>query len=63
MEPVLTVHAELPEELAWALAQFVKRAGYTDYRRLAASDGQAWQMLEAAEHLRRALEDIGIAPR
>jgi hypothetical protein len=29
---------ELSADEAWALAEFVKRAGYSDYRALAASD-------------------------
>ena len=59
----MIVQVELPDGLAWALAEFLKRAGYRDYRELAADDQEAWDMLEAGERLRAALVDKGIAPR
>ena len=40
---------ELPEEQAWALAQFLKRAGIDHYRVLAADQEEAQLMYEAAE--------------
>lgn len=60
--PVTLILELLPDE-AWALAQFVKRAGYSDFRALAADDAEAWAMRDAAERLRRALADQGSAPR
>jgi hypothetical protein len=59
----MIVQVELPDGLAWALAEFLKRAGYRDYRDLAADEQEAWDMLEAGERLRAALADKGIAPR
>ncbi|APW47583.1 DUF7706 family protein [Rhodoferax antarcticus] len=53
----------LPQALACALAQFLKRAGYSDYRALAASEQEAYAMLHAGECLRAALAEQGIAPR
>ncbi len=54
---------ELPEEQAWALAQFLKRAGIDHYRVLAADQEEAQLMYEAGERARDALREIGIAPR
>ncbi len=57
------VLAELTEDEAWALAQFFKRAGLTDYRRLAQNGTEADAMRAGAERIREALADSGIAPR
>jgi hypothetical protein len=58
-----TITTELPDDAAWALAEFLKRAGYNDYRALAANAQEAQDMQEAAEQLRKALAEQGIAPR
>ncbi|WP_247313632.1 hypothetical protein [Ralstonia pseudosolanacearum] len=64
MEPTpVALALELPPDEAWALAQLVKRAGYSDFRALAADDAEAWAMQAAAERLRRALAEAGCAPR
>ena len=60
---LVRVFAELPKDEAWALAQFLKRAGYTDYRQLAQTDAEADAMRDGAERIRDALADAGIAPR
>ena len=57
------VLAELSEDEAWALAQFLKRSGLADYRRLAQTDAEAYVMRDGAEHIRNALANAGIAPR
>lgn len=54
---------ELTETQAEALAQFVKRAGLSDYRANAASDDEAYAMQAAGESLRKALATAGYAPR
>jgi hypothetical protein len=54
---------ELPDDEAWALAQFLKRAGFSDYRQLAVDEREAWDMLDAGEKMRRALAERGFAPR
>ncbi|MBP8224926.1 MAG: hypothetical protein KAX59_02135 [Acidovorax sp.] len=59
----ITVQIDLPQDLAWALAQLLKRIGYSDCRALAEDDQQAYQMIQAAEQVRRALADAGVAPR
>jgi len=59
----INVQIDLPQDLAWALAQLLKRIGYSDCRSLAEDDEQAYQMLQATEQVRRALAQAGIAPR
>lgn len=62
MEQVM-LQAQLSDEQAWAFAQFLKRLGYTDCRGLAQDDNEAWLMMLAAERVRRALAEVGYAPR
>lgn len=57
------VQLQLPGEQAWALAQLLKRLGYTDCRGLAQDDDEAWLMMLAAERVRQALAEVGYAPR
>jgi hypothetical protein len=64
MEPIpVALTLELSPGEAWALAEFVKRAGYSDYRALAANDTEASAMLAATERLRQALAEKDFAPR
>jgi hypothetical protein len=62
-ENIMEFIIELPEEQAWALAQYLKRIGYADYREKAVSEAEAWEMQQAGEALRAALAEQGIAPR
>jgi len=57
------IHLELSAELAWALAQLVKRISYSDCRSLAVDDRETQQMIEAINQLQRALAEAGYAPR
>ena len=59
----MMLELELPDELAWAFAEFLKRAGYSDYRVLAANEQEAFDMQDAGEKVRAALAEKGIAPR
>jgi hypothetical protein len=63
MSAAVTLHLSLPAGEAWALAEFVKRAGYSDYRPLAVDADEATAMQDAAERLRIALAESGYAPR
>ena len=64
MQPHLfSVHIELPEDPAWALAQMLKRLGFSHCRPLAQDEAQCYLMLQAAEQVRRALAEAGCAPR
>lgn len=53
----------LTETEAWEYAQFLKRVCFSDYRGCATSDAEAQHMMDAGEHIRRALADQGYAPR
>ncbi|MDM5182215.1 hypothetical protein INH39_07585 [Massilia violaceinigra] len=57
------IEVELPDDLAIALAEFLKRVGYDDYRTLAVDQQQAYEMRDAGEKVRAALADKGYAPR
>jgi len=63
MEPLVQLTFDLPADEALALAQFLKRVGLDDYRRLAVDPDEAWAMLGAGERVRKALADAGYAPR
>lgn len=62
-QSLVRVFAQLPEDEAFALAQFLKRAGFAEYRRLAQTDTEAYAMRDAAERIRDVLAEAGIAPR
>jgi hypothetical protein len=53
----------LTDAQAWQFAQFLKRACFSDYRSHATSEAEAYQMIDAGEHIRRALADQGYSPR
>ena len=63
MEHVVTVHVELNAAQAWAIAQLLKRIGWSDCRALAEDEQQAELMIQAAERVRQALAEAGYAPR
>ena len=48
MEHIVTLHTELPANEAWALAQLLKRIGFSDCRALAEDEAQAYRMLHAS---------------
>jgi hypothetical protein len=62
MEHVV-VTLELEASQAWALAQLLKRIGWSDCRSLAEDEAQTRLMLTAIEQVRSALAQAGIAPR
>jgi len=63
MEHVLIVHVELNADQAWALAQLLKRIGWSDCRTLAEDEQQTRLMIQATERVRQALAEAGYAPR
>ncbi len=60
---MIPVAFELEESQALALAQFVKRVGWSDIRQNAVSDDEAYTMRDALGELAKALRDSGFAPR
>jgi len=63
MEAFVHLDFDLTPAEALALAQFLKRVGVDDYRRLAVDRDEAWLMLDAGERVRAALAAAGYAPR
>lgn len=60
---MIPVAFELEESQALALAQFVKRVGWSDIRQNAVSDDEAYTMRDALGELAKALRDSGFSPR
>jgi hypothetical protein len=63
MDNIVTVPVELNPEQAWALAQLLKRIGWSECRALAEDEEQTRLMIQAVERMRAALVQAGYAPR
>ncbi|MDD5320223.1 MAG: hypothetical protein PHD43_06340 [Methylococcales bacterium] len=50
------------DQEAWDLAQFLRRAGFSDFRSNTVDDDEAHRMIVAAEKVRKALADVGYSP-
>ena len=62
-EQTLHLDLALGEQNAWDLAQFLKRAGFSEFRACAVDQDEAYRMIAAADKVRRALADAGVDPR
>ena len=63
MSEQIEVWMELEPAQALALAQFVKRVGWSEIRQNAVDDDEAYAMREALGFLAKALGESGYAPR
>lgn len=54
---------ELAPTEALALAQYVKRVSWTDVRRNAVDDNEAYRIMDAINVLQKAMAEEGYAPR
>jgi len=63
MKHLITLHVELDTEEAWALAQLMKRIGWSECRALAQDVHESGLMIEAIERVRAALAEAGCTPR
>lgn len=64
MSEPTTVTIELNNEAdAMALAQFVKRCGWQEWRQNAVSDDEAYRMKAGFWQLQKGLAEAGFAPR
>jgi len=54
---------ELSDAEAWAFAEFLKRAGFLEFRAKATDDAEAYDMQTAGIQVANALRDAGYAPR
>lgn len=65
--PAATKHVrftvDLTEVQAQAYAQFLKRAGFSDYMDHAVDKDEAYQMMDAGERVRKELASAGFSPR
>lgn len=59
----ICLSVSLSEQEAWDLAQFLKRAGFADFRSNAVDDEEAYRMIVAAEKLKSNLAAIGYSQR
>ena len=59
----VTLNVTLTEAEALALAQFMKRAGWSDWRRNATDDVEAGEMRGACAQVQAGLAEVGFAPR
>jgi hypothetical protein len=59
----VTIAIVLSDAEAWELAQFVKRLGWSEWRKLSTSDQEADLMRSGCEKLSLSLEDSGYKPR
>jgi hypothetical protein len=62
-EHSVEITVRLTDAQAWQFAQFLKRACFSDYRSHATSEAEAYHMIDAGEHIRRALANQGYDPR
>lgn len=62
-QKMVTFTVQINEELAEALAQFVKRVGFSEFRQNAVDDVEAYTMRDALDQVRKALQEVGYAPR
>ena len=60
---MVNVAFELDESQALALAQLVKRVGWSEIRQNAVSDDEAYTMRDALGELAKALRESGYSPR
>jgi len=59
----VTLDLELPEDELWALAQFLKRVGFQEWRLNATSEEEAYRMRAGCSAVQDALAEAGYAPR
>jgi hypothetical protein len=62
-EELVEITVTLTDAQAWQFAQYLKRACFSDYRSHATSEAEAYQIIDAGEHIRRALAAKGYDPR
>lgn len=63
MQRALSIEIEATETELWALAQFIKRVGWREFRENAIDDEEAYSIREGVERLQSALSRKGYAPR
>lgn len=59
----ICLSVSLSEQEAWDLAQFLKRAGFADFRSQAVDDEEAYRIMAVAEKLKSNLAAVSYVPR
>lgn len=62
-QKMVTFTVTINDELAEALAQFLKRVGWSEMRQNAVNDVEAYTMRDALDQVRKALQEAGYDPR
>lgn len=62
-QKMVTFNVQINEELAEALAQFLKRVGFSEIRQNATNDDEAYTMRDALDQVRKSLQEVGYDPR
>lgn len=60
---ITLILSEITEAETMALAQFVKRVGWTELRQNAVDDDEAYAIKDGIDKLQKALQEAGFAPR
>ena len=63
MTKPVQIHLEINPDQALALAQFIKRIGWSEIRANAVNDDEAYSMKSAIGELQKALDEAGFSPR
>ena len=63
MPEKIKIDIELTEPAAMALAQFIKRVGFTDFKENAVDDPEAYLMRDGVSEVQTALARHGFNPR
>lgn len=59
----INVSLVMTDSQAMALAQFVKRVGWQEFRSCAVDDDEAYEIRSAVDLVQKALAETGYAPR
>ena len=59
----VTFTVQIDDQLAQALAQFIKRVGWSEMRQNAVDDAEAYDMRDGLDQVRKALQEVGYDPR
>jgi hypothetical protein len=62
-QKAVTFTVQIDGQLAQALAQFIKRLGWSEMRQNAVDDAEAYDIRDGLEQVRKALQGVGYDPR
>ena len=63
MSKIINIPVAIGAEEAWALAQFVKRVGWSEMRECAQDEAEAELIRAGLTSLKTALDEAGFSPR